>query len=370
MKGISNWLIILTLSLASSSVSASRLNSTGLQNEDLFLVREGNKIGYVNNQGKVTIPLSFDEGDEFFEGFARIKINQKWGFVDTRGKIIIPEQYDYVGNFGSGLAAVFIDKDRNRNPTYGYIDSSGTIVIPIKYVLDMATYDFEATTFRDGKAIIKIDGKYGYINLQGKLTFPGDIFEDKYFSEGLAVTNFGSRGARNFGYVDIENKTVIPPQFSTAAPFSEGLAAVGFGPPVVVRGDRFSPISEFENNFFPGTYALFGNAAFINKKGEVIISFNPPMLIHPSVSTKKQNPTSQTSQNWPGTVHEFRSFSQGLAAVKFGDKWGYIDRTGHISIQPQFDDAYDFRRGIATVKLNAKHALISLTGKMIWQAKD
>jgi len=30
-------------------------------------------------------------------------------------------------------------------------------------------------------------------------------------------------------------------------------------------------------------------------------------------------------------------FSESLAAVKIGDKWGYIDTTGKLVIQPQYD---------------------------------
>ena len=34
---------------------------------------------------------------------------------------------------------------------------------------------------------------------------------------------------------------------------------------------------------------------------------------------------------------EAHSFSQGLAAVKVGSKWGFIDKSGKFVIQPQFD---------------------------------
>jgi hypothetical protein len=39
-----------------------------------------------------------------------------------------------------------------------------------------------------------------------------------------------------------------------------------------------------------------------------------------------------------------RSFSEGLAVVKIEDKWGYIDKTGKIVINPQFDDAGGFHK--------------------------
>ena len=33
------------------------------------------------------------------------------------------------------------------------------------------------------------------------------------------------------------------------------------------------------------------------------------------------------------------SFSEGLACVKIEDKWGYIDKAGKFVINPQYDDA-------------------------------
>jgi hypothetical protein len=36
------------------------------------------------------------------------------------------------------------------------------------------------------------------------------------------------------------------------------------------------------------------------------------------------------------------NFSEGLAAVKLDDKWGYIDKTGKMVIAAQFEAALSF----------------------------
>ncbi|MBN1460634.1 MAG: WG repeat-containing protein, partial [Armatimonadetes bacterium] len=41
----------------------------------------------------------------------------------------------------------------------------------------------------------------------------------------------------------------------------------------------------------------------------------------------------------------------GLYPVSVDGKWGYIDKTGTIRIQPQFDDARDFSDGLAAVRV-------------------
>ncbi len=48
------------------------------------------------------------------------------------------------------------------------------------------------------------------------------------------------------------------------------------------------------------------------------------------------------------------SFSEGLAQVKIGNKWGYIDKTGKLVIPPQFDEANAFSAGLALVKSTIK----------------
>lgn len=51
-----------------------------------------------------------------------------------------------------------------------------------------------------------------------------------------------------------------------------------------------------------------------------------------------------------------RPFSEGLAAVRVGDlqtgKWGYIDQTGRLVISPRFREADDFSNGLALANMN------------------
>jgi WG containing repeat len=50
-------------------------------------------------------------------------------------------------------------------------------------------------------------------------------------------------------------------------------------------------------------------------------------------------------------IEECYDFSEGLAAVKLGNKWGYIDKSGKTVIQQQFDEAEPFSEGLAAVKV-------------------
>ena len=58
-------------------------------------------------------------------------------------------------------------------------------------------------------------------------------------------------------------------------------------------------------------------------------------------------------------------FSDGLAAVLIKNKWGYIDRQGHVAIAPQYTAASGFSEGLAAVEVNNKYGFIDRYGKMM-----
>jgi hypothetical protein len=76
-------------------------------------------------------------------------------------------------------------------------------------------------------------------------------------------------------------------------------------------------------------------------------------------------------------------FSEGLASVERGGKWGYIDRSGRYSIPATFDSAMPFCDGIAAVETfqeigrtsrgcraevyRGKHRMIDHAGNYVWR---
>jgi len=50
-------------------------------------------------------------------------------------------------------------------------------------------------------------------------------------------------------------------------------------------------------------------------------------------------------------------------------KWGFIDKTGKIVIEPQFEIAWAFGEGLAPVKKDGKWGYMDNTGKIIIETK-
>jgi hypothetical protein len=47
---------------------------------------------------------------------------------------------------------------------------------------------------------------------------------------------------------------------------------------------------------------------------------------------------------------EVKNFADGLAPVKQGRKWGFVDKNNRLIMNPQFEDANSFSDGVAAVK--------------------
>lgn len=62
-------------------------------------------------------------------------------------------------------------------------------------------------------------------------------------------------------------------------------------------------------------------------------------------------------------------FSEGLAGVQVGERWGYIDRTGRMIIKPQFQEVSYFAENLASIKSGDKWGYIDRTGKIVIATK-
>lgn len=69
----------------------------------------------------------------------------------------------------------------------------------------------------------------------------------------------------------------------------------------------------------------------------------------------------------PARFERAMPFSEGLAAVRIGGRFGYIDERGEIAIQAQFDLAGDFTQGLAEVLIGDKTGVINRKGEIVVQ---
>ncbi|MBQ8636697.1 MAG: WG repeat-containing protein [Clostridia bacterium] len=234
--------------------------------------------------------------------------------------------FDYIDSFKEGLAVVGI-----QGRGYGYIDTSGKIVIP-------AIYE-NASEFNNGKAKVKKDGNWYFIDKSGNETAIESTFEKKYeevgeFCEGLCKVSTLKLGfmdlayhsdyeeiAGIWGYVDENGTEIISPQYIYANDFNDGIA-------IVCKG-KWTRDEKWNNEHNSGRYwteeELWGA---IDKTGKEVI---------PCVFDE---------------IKEFCDVTEVYMA-HFGGwhngKWGVIDKDGKWVVEPIFEDiGYEYKNGLFT----------------------
>jgi len=134
--------------------------------EGLAAVVRGDRLGYIDRNGNVVIPLRYHydpretENPSFQNGLAKVAVKSGnavlYGFIDKDGREAIPPQDWYVEPFSDGLALVR-DSSGGRISWF-FIDPSGEK----KLLLD-TRYD-RVYSFYSGLARVEKDGKIGYID--------------------------------------------------------------------------------------------------------------------------------------------------------------------------------------------------------------
>ncbi len=291
----------------------STMRSMGNDYLDVFAVKADSRWGVVDKEGNILVAPQYSAilykgegllqavagGAEYEGGLIPATKGGKWGVLDRQGRVLIVPRFDSVDDFADGMARV------EEGEKYGYIDKDGKLAIPPQYD--------HIWGFRDGLAVVKENGKYGYIDKSGTTVIaPQYEYQDvRLFSEGLAAVKVGGK----WGYIDKKGRMVIAPQFSEARDFEGGLA--------VVRPS--------------------GKAGAINRAGEMVIE-----PVFDDLFLTAGAPTM-------GLVYE-NNYTTSRCV--------FMDKSGKL-LTPWYDVAWDFQEGIAKVRVDGKFGFIDTTGKMV-----
>lgn len=383
----------------------------------LLRVQDANKKwGYIDKNAQFVIAPQFENAYVFGDnGIAGVQQNGKWGYIDTTGNYFIQPQFENVWNFSEGDLALV-----QQDGKLGYINKTGAFVIDPQFdkvladtcvasalqseesstdplhqatepeatepeVTEPATSETEKATVADPQSTTQtpthstgkdlatgpvtlplghlsfssegfryfagngltaacVDGKWGYIDIAGSIVIQPKFDGAGSFSEnGLAPY----RKDDKWGYIDTTGKTVIEPQFENAWPFSEnGLACIlkdGKWGSIDTTGKiviqpQFDYIFSF-NEYGWASVVIDGQHGYINTTGN--------MVLFPYANSLKFLET-------------------GLVIYKKDGKWGLIDVSGKIVIQPQFDYyRYDPRTNLIMVEANDKYGVLDTCGNYI-----
>lgn len=239
---------------------------------DMYPVRIDGMWGYADPDGKILVNPVFDNAYDFADGMAPVCIDGRWGYIDENREIAIRPAFDGAMPFSEGLASVRIG-DR-----WTIVDRRG---VPVS---ENAIFESAPAEFHYSRAIVHINGHFGYINRSGEQCIPAIYESAQDFSCGLALVGIHDHNLdctiRTF--IDTDGKTTLTPEgYEWIDSFYEGFAAVSNG-----------------------------HYGFIDIEGKEVI---------------------------PCTWKHSSRFSEGIAAVcDNNDKWSFIDRSGKVIFEPEY----------------------------------
>lgn len=121
------------------------------------------KVGFIDKNGKIAIPLQFTTVSDFHNGkaIAQDSNTKKYGVIDAKGNYIIEPKYSYISKYFYKSDIVLV-KDESRKT--GYIDSRGNQITEFKYEFGL--------DFSEGLALVNSkENGYEFITKTGNFAF-------------------------------------------------------------------------------------------------------------------------------------------------------------------------------------------------------
>ncbi|MFV0389207.1 MAG: WG repeat-containing protein [Pyrinomonadaceae bacterium] len=199
----------------------SQIEGVGTFQNGLAVIFLNDGVGFINTKGEMVIPPKFDHSNGFYDGVAVVVNGGKVGLINQKGEFVIPPIDDgnvSIADASDGLVKVYKtlpDKDNKIS----YFDTKG------KLVIEVSGFDYVGD-FSEGLVAFEKDGKWGYLNRDGKVAIEPRFEDARDFGEGLAAVKIGS----NWGFIDSNGEIAIAADFSEVITnFRNGLAYVSKG---------------------------------------------------------------------------------------------------------------------------------------------
>lgn len=308
----------------------------------------------------VDIPAEFDSVGQFHNGLAVIAFKEKYGLLDKTGTIILPLEYDAVQTVNEGRSAIakagmwgyFLKKRKTtalkydsagifhnkmarvlRGGLWGFVNADGREVVPCRYE---AVGEFSAS----GLCAVKHLGKWGFIAKNGTTRIPIQFSFASEFSEGLAAVATGD----SVGYINTKGIWVIPPEYDAGMPFSGGAAFVKYnGKWGAIDRKRGVPVS-----FLYDEVRQFGGGSGFARRDTAWFAV-----------------TTSGMATFLPNIENAQPFRGGFAIIKFRGKWGVLDTTLHLALQPVYDTIYGVEYRRAFVRRGKEKFYVSITGNPV-----
>lgn len=180
-----------------------------------FVVRKNGLGGYIDKHDNFVIHPIYESGSTFNFGFAAVSRNGEYIFIHEDGNKAV----DHTFKYASGFATCGLAKIQEFDGRYGLMDATSMPVLMLKHGCELAEFkgDSKITKFR-------VNEREALINAQGEI-ITGLSYDKVIISPSSKLHQFLRNGL--WGYIDDEGNEVIANIYKEISEFSEfNVAAV------------------------------------------------------------------------------------------------------------------------------------------------
>lgn len=190
---------------------------------DLMPVQRNSRVGYINMQGREVIPALYDILREaggwarpLSEGRIVVKKDGKYGVISSSNQTIVPfsAAFSVIDNYGGGRARAV------KNNSNSWLDQNGRTVDKLKADERIQAFADKAakTTLTASQSAASFttlqpqqqDGRWGFVDEHNTIMITYSFDEVRPFSEGLA----GVRIDDKWGFLNLGGELIIPFNFA------------------------------------------------------------------------------------------------------------------------------------------------------------
>lgn len=247
----------------------------------------------------------------------------------------------------------------------GYINRQGTVVLPAQF--DTQSPAFLVPEAGEGLYALKKDGAVGYFDISGNAVIKPAYDWGYPFQSGYAIVSKNNprgksdplSGTYEWGVINREGGYVIKPQKGQIERHDGLLLVKTWLPPA--REYRYDLLTLSGEIITSSQIAEEFTAESYERKNAMLryrLTFHED-LIPSAIQGKFGYKNRQNGFEIKPHYEDARHFSEGLAAVRSGGLWGFIDRSGKTVIAPRFD-------AVHVIGFSSAHCFVKSEGRWGW----
>lgn len=325
------------------------------------------KYGILLYNGDIIEPVydnisSFRGADNIL---CEVELDGKFGLLGADGKYVITPEYDDIYPVDNGIRV-------KKGNLYGYMNYEGKKITDIEFEV--------ASIYHKGKATVKLNGKWGIINIDGTYVAQPIYDEITIMDEEIIAILNGEKKILEFN-----GEYKVSSDYDYMYPFEsiEGASKVKKnGKEIIIDSNSkpiftkdFDTIGEFNNGI--ANITLNGKVGYLTIDDKYLVS---PIYDGTFKDDKEPYYNTKLSEKW-GLVFEDGNvikpisdapitFKNDFGIIRLGNKQTYINKKGEQITSETFDYCNPFSDGMGRIMNSLKTNYVNKNGKLMSQPFD